>query len=241
MAPRGNFLKISLRTKVLVPVLAVMVLLLAVTVLIVNQRFHSQMEANSKRELDATKMRFQHEQIILQQSLIERFNSLAREPHYVSAFRTLDAPTIRTELRQIFENELLAGEGIIFIYFAPQTETDTGSHSPFIMPVEQLGNALNITAGCSAVSRLAESGDSATDTVRIGDKLCNVVAIPIKNSTQDQIIGTLNFGKEMSWNVAQELSIGTGARCALLSGNRVIATTLPGNQYAGRGTRGALP
>ena len=228
MAHRRNFLKISLRTKVLVPVILVMVLLLTITVLIVNLRFRSQMETNSKRELDATKMRFQHEQIILQQSLIERFNSLAREPHYVSAFRTLDAPTIRTELRQIFENELLAGEGIIFIYFAPQTETSTGSHSPFIMPVEQLGNALNITAGCNAVSRLAEAGDSATDTVRIGDKLCNVVAIPIKNSTQDQIIGTLNFGKEMSWNVAQELSIGTGARCALLAGNRVIATTLPG-------------
>ncbi len=229
MAHRGKFLQISLRTKVLVPVLAVMVLLLTVTVVIVNLRFQRQMETNSQQELNATKMRFQHEQIKYQESLKSRFKSLAREPHYVSAFRTFDPPTIRTQLRQMFENEMLASEGVIFIYFAPKREADANNTSPLLLPVEQLDNLPGITAGCSAVIQLAEQGDPATDTVRIGDKLCNVVAIPIFNTTHDQIIGTLVFGEELGWNVAQELSIGTGGySCtALLAGERVIASTLP--------------
>jgi len=231
MARRGNFLQISLRTKVLVPVLAVMVLLLTVTVVIVNLRFQRQMETNSQQELNATKMRFQHEQIKYQKSLIERFGSLAREAHYVSAFRTFDPPTIRTQLRQLFENEMLASEGVIFLYYAPKSGADTNNQSPFILPVEQLPNSAGITAGCGAVIQLALQGEPATDIVRIGDKLCNVVAIPIKTSTQDEIISTLVFGEELGWNVAQELSIGTGGHSctALFAGDHVIASTLPGN------------
>ena len=230
MAKPGMFFKASLRTKVLVPVLAVMGLLLAMTVLIVNQHFKQQVWTNSRQELDSTMLRFQHEQIKNQKSLKERFRSLTREPVYLAAFRTLDANTIRTQLAQMLENEQLADDGIVFIYFAPVAETATDNASPIIQPASQQINSLNITAGCYSVMQLARAGEPATDTVRTGDKLCSLVAIPILNTTHDQVIGTLAFGEEMGWNVAQELSIGSGGHSctALLAGKRVIATTLPG-------------
>ncbi len=230
MAKPGKFFKASLRTKVLVPVLVVMVVLLAMTVLIVNQHFKQQVWTNSRQELDSTMLRFQHEQIKNQKSLKERFQSLTREPVYLAAFRETSANTIRFQLAQMLENEQLADDGIVFIYFAPATEAASDNASPIIQPAAQQANSLNITAGCFAVMQLAQAGEPATDTVRIGDKLCSLVAIPILNPTHDQIIGTLAFGKEIGWNEAQELSIGTGGHSctALLAGNRVIATTLPG-------------
>jgi len=251
MAPRVNFLKASLRTKVLVPVIAVMGLLLTMTVLIVNQHFKRQVWDNSERELDATKTRFQHEQIKHQNALELRFKSLARAPHYVSAFRTLDPNTIRTQLSLMLENEMLSSEGILFVCFAPQTDGATDITAPIIQPREQqIRQFHNITTGCYAAFQMARQGDPATDTVRIGDKLCNIVAIPIFNTTHNQVIGALAFGEEMGWEVAQELSIGTGRHSctALLAGNHVIATTLPGtnlpdenlvelyNQFAARST-----
>ena len=229
MANREIFQKSSLRTKVLVPVMTVMVLLLTITVLIVNQHFKQQVWANSEHELDATKMRFQHEQIKHQKSLELRFRSLAREPHYFSAFRTFDSKTIRTQLSLMLENEMLASEGIVFVYYFPLNDSAAEISPPIIKPDAQMTNSLTITAGCYPVIQLARGGEPATDTVRIGDKLCDLVAIPIfTESIQDPVAGTLVFGEEMGWNVAQELSIGTGASCALLAGNRVIATTLPG-------------
>jgi two-component system, NtrC family, sensor kinase len=229
MPNRGKFFKSGLRTKVLVPVLAVMVVLLAVTVLIVNQHFKQQVWANSRQELDSTMLRFQHEQIKQQKTLKERFQSLVREPVYLAAFRTLDANTIRNQLALMLENEQLANDGIVFVYFAPAADT-TDNASPIIQPASQQVNSLNITAGCYAVMQRARAGEPATDTVRIGDRLCSLVAIPVLNPTRDQVVGTLAFGKEMGWNEAQELSIGTGSHSctALLAGNRVIATTLPG-------------
>jgi signal transduction histidine kinase/ActR/RegA family two-component response regulator len=229
MTRPGKFFKAGLRTKVLVPVLAVMVLLLTMTVLIVNQHFKQQVWTNSRQELDSTMLRFQHEQIKQQSSLKERFQSLAREPHYLSAFRT-DAPTIREQLSQMWTNEMLVNDGIVFVHFMPTTDTVTDKAGPIIQPVSQQVNSAAITAGCYSVMQLARTGEPATDTVRIGDKLCSIVALPIWDATHDQVVGTLAFGEEMGWNVAQELSIGTGGHSctALLAGNRVIATTLPG-------------
>src|ERR1039458_4251832 len=104
--------KASLRTKVLVPVTAVMVLLLAVTVFIVNQRFKQQFEESSRRQLDAAKLRFQHEQLNHLNQLNFRFQSLAREPKYFAAFRTLNPNTIQKQLAAMVENEDLAKEGV---------------------------------------------------------------------------------------------------------------------------------
>src|ERR1039458_2484768 len=105
--------KASLRTKILVPVTAVMVLLLAVTVFIVNQRFKQQFEENSRRQLAAAKLRFQHEQINHLNQLSFRFQSLAREPKYFAAFRTLNPNTIQKQLGLMVENEGLTNEGVV--------------------------------------------------------------------------------------------------------------------------------
>jgi hypothetical protein len=115
-----KLLATSLRTKVLVPVITVMVALLVATVLIVNGRFQQQMETNSHQQFVAAKMLFQLNQTRHRQYLQRRFQSLAHEPMYRAAFRPLDGrthlPTVRNQLERMFQEENLASEEIGFIF-----------------------------------------------------------------------------------------------------------------------------
>jgi two-component system, NtrC family, sensor kinase len=229
--------KAGLRTKILVPVTAVMVLLLAATVLIVNQRLQQQVEENSRQQLDAAKLRFQLEQTNHLNQLKFRFQSLAREPIYVAAFRVRDdngrpnQKTIQTQLATMVEKEGLTNEGVAFIYFAP------ADFSPPV--IQMLTNSLSdadVAAGCAASVKSALADAPLPDTVRIGTNLFNVISIPIFNVFGDQIIGALAFGEELGLSVAQDLCTGTGGSscAAFFAGTNVITSTLPGaNDPAG--------
>jgi signal transduction histidine kinase len=223
--------KASLRTKILVPVTAVMVLLLAVTVFIVNQRFKQQFEENSRRQLAAAKLRFQHEQINHLNQLNFRFQSLAREPKYFAAFRTLNPNTIQKQLGLMVENEGLTNEGVVFICFAPQNSGAVDAVSPVIQLLSQSLSAAAVMSGCEASVKSALTNAALPDTVHIGANLFNVVSIPLFSVDGDQIIGALAFGEEVGLPVAQDLCIGTGgSSCsAFIAGTNVIVSTLPGS------------
>lgn len=221
----------SLRTKVLVPVTIVMVLLLTSAMLIVNLRFMQQTETNSRRELAAAMRHFQQGQARHFGSLKLRFQSLAREPHYLSAFRTADTKTIRHQLSLMVENELLANEGIVYVCYLPLVPDTDGATPPIISPSENSDDNFDVATGCHAAAQIAGQGEPATDTVRIGSNLCEVVAVPIFNETHDRVIGALVLGGKLGLGMARELGGETGGQSctALLAGNRVIASTPPAN------------
>src|SRR5665213_1367105 len=217
--------KASLRTKILVPVTAVMILLLAVTVFIVNQRLKQQAEENSRQQLDAAKSRFQREQVNHLAQLKFRFQSLAREPLYFAALRTLDPVTIQNQLAAMVEKEGLTNEGVAFIYFAPADIS-----APVIQMQTNLLSIPAMIAGCAASVKSALANGPRPDTVRIGTNLFNVISIPIFSEFGDQIIGALAFGEEFGRSVAQDLCSGAGdSSCsAFFAGTNVITSTLPG-------------
>ena len=223
--------KASLRTKILVPVIAVMVLLLTLTMLIVNRHFKQQVEENSRQQLDAARLRFQHEQANHLEQLKFRYQGLAREPHYLSAFRVLDdngkpdQKTIQKQLALMMDNEGLTNEGVVFIGFVPADIL-----TPVIQMQARQPSISAVVAGCEAAVKSALAGEPKPDTVHIGTNLYNVVAIPIFNVDGDQIIGALAFGEEVGGPVAQELCLGAGGNncSAFIAGTNVIASTLPG-------------
>jgi len=214
-----------------------MVLLLAATVTITDLRFRRHTEEDSRRELETAQLRFQHEQIKHQEYLQARFLSLAREPIYLAAFRKHvkgstrpDGSAIRTELGLMMTDEMLASDGVFFVYYAPANDGTAEDGPPIILPSARMADALNITAGCYPAIQACRTLGPVTDTVRIGDRMCDIVTIPVFDENQGQFLGGLVFAQELDWEVAQEFSIGTGGRSctALLAGNRVIASTMPG-------------
>ena len=229
----------SLRTKVLVPVIAVMVALLVVTVLIVNGRFQQQMEENSRQQFAAAKVIFQQSQTQHRLYLQRRFQSLAREPMYRAAFRPLDGhthiPTVRNQLERMFQDENLADEDIRFIFFTP-AETNLSEATTALVQKNNLqASPASLREQCRLVVEQTLTGEPETepepayyDTIHLKNLLFNIVSIPIKDG--GQVIGALTFGENFSWKTAQEFSISSGAEgSVLLAGGTVIASAMPTN------------
>ena len=80
---------VSIRAKVLTPVITVMILLLVTTMFVVSLRFRQQAFETARRELEAASQRFQDEQVRHLKYLQKRFQGLANEPVYRAAFQSL--------------------------------------------------------------------------------------------------------------------------------------------------------
>jgi signal transduction histidine kinase/ActR/RegA family two-component response regulator len=83
---------------------------------------------------------------------------------------------------------------------------------------------------CKAATQITLQGEAQFDTVAVEDQLFNVVSIPIyrNNAHPDEVVGALVFGEQITWNVAQEFSVGAGSHSCtvLIAGEHVIASTL---------------
>jgi two-component system NtrC family sensor kinase len=75
--------------------------------------------------------------------------------------------------------------------------------------------------------KLALRGSERADTVRVGDKLYDVVVIPAYDTDQKQI-GVLMLGSELGVATAHEFSQLAQSQIILIAGGYVIASTLPG-------------
>jgi signal transduction histidine kinase len=226
-------MNVSFRAKVLIPVITVMVLLLAVTLLVVNFRFKQQTEENARAELAAANQRFLHSQIVQQDKLRLWFRILADEPKYRSAFMNVpfDPATVRDSLGRMVEDEKLADESVGFVFFTRNEAGPADNSDPMIQQRDASVSPRAILAGCDLAVQLALQGDPQPDTIRIGDKLFNVISIPVYYpKKRDGILGALTFGAEMDWQTAQEFSAGASGLTVLIAGDHVVASTLAGDE-----------
>lgn len=221
-------IKLSFGAKVLVPVITVMVLLLAVTLVLVNLRFKQHTEENARRELKAADTRFNHAQINQLESQKLRFRSVVNEPRY--RLEQFDPNGMRLALTNLIEDEKLWGENVDFVFFTPGSPTPSDSLEDLIQQLNPMVSAKAIMAGCQLAVTNALRGNPQTDTIRINDKLYHVVSFPLYFLKKDEIMGALTFGREVDWNAAQEFGIEVGGPTAVIAGNYVIVSTVPTNE-----------
>src|SRR5262245_12551448 len=104
---------LSFRTKVLVPVVGVMVLLIATTIWLVNKRVTGQLRADAARILtkDATVVR--RVQTARAREFTKRFNSIKSEPRFKAAASMFDpnrehlpGPELQATVKVLFDDLL---------------------------------------------------------------------------------------------------------------------------------------
>ena len=105
MESRKKWPDLGLRAKVLVPMIAVLVVMLAMTAWFVDYRLKKQIEADAREALATADVVFRKLQVNHLNYLRLRFQSLANEPKNRSAFGTLDFNTIQKQLNSILEEE----------------------------------------------------------------------------------------------------------------------------------------
>ena len=215
---------VSFRAKVLFPMLAVMFLLLAVTVWVVDQRITQQMREEARRTLYKADKLFRNRQDARMKELLARFRILSRQPLYRSLFGSGDIPTIQRELPAMLRDAKV--DIVMFTPFAPETK-------PLFQPRDDLMVSITTfeTASAKAV-RIALEGAEVVDTIRVAERLYDVVSIPVflreeTDRTDTPLLGALTLGCEVGRAVANELSDDTQSQVVLLANGRVTASAGP--------------
>ncbi len=206
---------VSFQAKVLVPVIAVMVLLLAVTVWVVDRRITQQFEVEARHTLATADAVFRYSQEIRIKNLLLRFDDLPNELRFKTFFLTGHPETLRE-----FLQEVLGEQGVHVVLF-------TGDDGKLIAAAKR-DPLLTISAfekACAPTIQRALQGAKKADTVRAGDQLYDVVSIPV-TGVSGTLIGALTFGSELDATAVQEFRLLTHSQVVLLTGGQVIASTL---------------
>ncbi len=230
---RRMFPPVNFRTKVLAPMIAVMVVMLAMAVWFVDYRIQQQVEADARSALKTYDKLFRDPQIRRQAELQARFQSLANEPHYVSAFQKRDFVTTTNQLKLMLGDEGVVHTGVGFVLFSPNDEKPADAAEPMI----QLGTnaaAIPATAFVAASAlcvkhTLSPDGDpmaASTDIALVAGKLYNLSSIPAYSPEHIQF-GVLTFGEEITTNLTEEYTNLTSNPIALVADGRIILSTLP--------------
>src|ERR1041384_4372239 len=209
-------LLVSFLAKVLLPVLAVMTLVVAVTVGVVNARITHQFEADGARALATADAVFRNSQAIRTKNLLLRFRNLPNEPRYKAAFQAGDPPTLRELLKDV-----LGEQGVDAVLFTSEGGSLVASAKRD--PLIAVGA---FEAASTPAVKQALEGEEKAGTIRVAERLYDVVSIPVFG-VSGTLIGALTFGSEIGAAVAQEFSLLTHSQIALLASGRVIADTLP--------------
>jgi two-component system NtrC family sensor kinase len=226
----GKLHNISLRAKVLIPTITIMVCLLAATMFVVSLRFREQTFETAQRELEAAGQHFQAEQVRHLKYLQKRFQSLANEPVYRAAFESLDPPTVRDSMGRMIVDEGLGDEDVAFVFYAANQSPGSPAFKLVIRQGDPTLSEHTVMAESEPCVKPAMEGDSQTDTIGIDEKLYNVVCVPVYSADHNRILGALTFGETLGWKVAQEFGVSARGLTAIIAGNNVVASTLPGTE-----------
>lgn len=211
---------VSFSAKVLVPVVLVMVALMGITVWTVNQRMTQQFRKEAAHNLATADKVFQHSHYSHTEELRLRYRNLSREPRSKATFQTGDEPTVKVLLADLLE-ELHPLDIILY------SVNVSGS-----LASEKRDPRISVTQFESAsalVVSQALQGEERVDTIRVGDRLFDVVAIPIVGMS-GQRIGALTLGSEIGEAAAQDLRQVTQCQVVLLANGKVVASTMPAQE-----------
>jgi two-component system NtrC family sensor kinase len=238
MSPPATKLRFSFQFKVLVPVLAALVLLPAITLWIVNRAMGNQAEAEARQSLTTAEAVFRQTVDFRGRELLTRFRNAVNEPSYRSIVQLAASndPLARDTIRKVLRERLEAyGEDHeTLLLTAPDSEplavVRTGTN----------GGTEGWAAATNSFIRAALGGEETHGTLEYHGRVYLVAAVPVRPVDETSPAGALVVATRLSETVLQELKVLTSADILLLAGPTVTASTLrqpgppPGVPTSGR-------
>lgn len=206
----------SFRNKVLLPVMACTVCVLAVTFFVVRHQLARQSDKEARKTLATANAVVRYSQDLRRNDLLLRFHNLPNVPLWNQMFQSGAPRDLHNTLRSLMEMQKV---DIVF-YASNRGKILDAVNDPAVPPSE-------FETAASPALKLALNGDEKADTVRVAGKLYDVVAIPAYDSDNNQI-GALALGSELGDAAAQEFSKLAQSQIALVADGHIIASTLPG-------------
>src|SRR5581483_236252 len=208
--------KVKFSTKVLVPVVAAMALLVALNVWLINHRLTQQFETEAAKNLATAEGVFRNSLKIHRADLLVRFRNLPNEPRYRAAFQSGHLPTLRAQIKDI-----PGDQSVDVVLFASATGDLLASakRDPLIA-------LSDFEAHSAKAVKRALASEEMVDTIRAGDRLFDIVSLPV-TSTTGELVGAITFGIEIGEPIVREFSGLTRSQIVLLDNGQVITASLP--------------
>lgn len=218
-------MRLSFQTKVLIPVLAALVLLPAVTLWIVNRVITEQAQAEARQSLTKAEALFRQTIDFRLRDLLTRFRTAASEPSY-RAFTSLlgsNDPLARQEVATFLAKRLdFYGEDYeAFLLTSPDNTPQAAI---------RYGDTEGWARAVASFTRSALQGEPAHGTMEFNGRVYLVVAVPVNSPDRTAVSGALTVATRVSDSVLQELKKLTDTEIALLAGRTVTASTMPPSQ-----------
>ena len=211
----ARFKAAKFQTKVLVPVVVVMVLLVSVTMYVVNHRLTQQWQKQADEVLKTASAVFKSSQKERQRTLQRELRNVPNAPQYRATLATGDAATIQDML----DKNPLDFPGDVVLYKTLEGKTIATARRDSSL------DTIEFEKNSEASLRQALEGLPSVDTVRISDRLFDVVSLPVTMPVSGEIIGALTFCTTFGKPEAQKLSEATGCGIVLIANNKVVASS----------------
>jgi signal transduction histidine kinase len=208
-------LHVSFSTRVIVPVVATMVLLMAITVWILNNRVTQQFQGEAVRSLARADAEFQSARKARIRNLAHLKN-LANEPRYVALLQSENAPTIADQFYKNLPQEQSIDVALFTAASGKVVARVKGDPETAMNEFE--------SKSAHAIAR-ALRGEETVDTFCAGERVFDIISIPVPGR-KGGFIGTLTFGSEIRNNDVREFRAASQSEIALLANGRVIASTI---------------
>ncbi len=211
---------IGFQTKVLIPVITIMAVLLVITNSIVNKRIASQLEAQAKEQLRLAAQTFNHARRIREDNLLLQFRNLANEPRVRALFLPNNPKTVEDFCETL--NRELNIDGVLLT--SVKMNHIAASSRNNSMPISDFEDSTRWSAAA------ALQGEENVDTVLIGDSLFQIISIPVSSDDGDDngkdIAGALTFAMRIDNAVVEEFKRMAHCHVVFLANNRVLVSTV---------------
>jgi signal transduction histidine kinase len=207
--------RLSFQLKVLLPVLAALVLMPAITLWIVNRYISQQVLAEARQSLDTAEAVFLNSLDIRARNLVSRFRGIVNEPRFKGNVSTGDPKTLNIYLRDLLDEF--------------QDETELIRYTPAEgrwQASAQRDPGVDFAATLDTSVRQALGGTLDTRIVAASGRAWNVVSVPVLLNDGATPIGVLSVATRLGESAMQELKGLTHAELFLLTGENVSATTI---------------
>jgi len=228
MPSRGRQLRLSVQTKVLIPVLAFLVLLPAITVWIVNHFNEQEERSGAQATLATADGVFRRLLESQEDGLLLRYRNLADDPRLTRillAAPSQESATVYDNTIREFLNERLDDEygddTSVILFTSDRSPAPVGAKRGLAFGLDDFARA------AGGISADALKGGPATGTVNLPGAAFYVVAVPvILPENGGQLAGALTVGVRIGEPALQELKKLTHTEILLVADQQVIDSTM---------------
>jgi len=228
MEPAAPPVRVSFQLKVLLPVLAALILLPAITLWIVNDTVSSQMLGEANNSLSAASKVLEQLLELRSRDLLSRFRSAANESSYRSLAPLVNESeaSARETIRKFLNERIEAyGEDCEALLLVAQSGAN-----PAVARRGTAFTADEFVRATAALTALARQGEPASGALNLNGHSYLVAAVPVAIQENGTPVGALVAATRLGESALQELKLITVADIVLLDNGTVTAATIRQSQ-----------